>query len=190
MKKSEHETRDKEKPKHRTQQDIEKRTWIKTKNQIQEQTETRVMTEKPKTRYKNKQKQESWHADIELQIVLCAPASEIIDFLPIGTLIFVHNAADDDRVRRLTCDVWEHSHGCRVWTGPGWANSPAGLKCCAIRLRRCDGQSVLSGSRLILEWHQWWSHYCVDCRPLACHPAAVLLCSFQAPLPKISNQST
>ena len=128
-------------------------------------------------------------ADVELQIVLCAPASEIIDFLPIGTLIFVHNAADDDRVRRLTCDVWEHSHGCRVWTGPGWANSPAGLKCCAIRLRRCDGQSVLSGSRLILEWHQWWSHYCVDCRPLACHPAAVLLCSFQAPLPKISNQS-
>ena len=44
MEKSEHETRDKEKPKHRTQQDIEKRTLIKTKNQIQEQTETRVLT--------------------------------------------------------------------------------------------------------------------------------------------------
>ena len=44
MEKSEHETRDKEKPKHRTQQDIEKGHESRTKTQIQGQ-----------------HKQESWH---------------------------------------------------------------------------------------------------------------------------------
>ena len=55
--------------------------------------------------------------DSEQTIVLCTPCCKIVDFPP----------------QQSSLRVWECTHGCRDWTGGGWAHVPGGLRCLFVR---------------------------------------------------------
>ncbi len=59
------------------------------------------------------------------------------------------NLADDggcsQTSQQSSLHVRDCSRGYTAWTGGGWAHSPGGLRCWALKWRRCDHQSELSG---------------------------------------------